>query len=290
MPLTDPTPLIRHAAEHGYALAAVNTNGGTYDLVRAIAEAAQEERAPVMMAGYQKNLAYRGLEYAAWVIRHWAERVGVPIVAHLDHGDSVETCRQAIEAGFTSVMIDGSHLPIDENIALTREVSAIAKPRGIGVEAEVGELQKLGPDGAVLEVKNLADPREVARMSQEGGIDMLAVGIGNAHGFYKGEPSIRTDLLAELAAASRAPLVLHGTTGLSDDVVSHCIELGIAKVNLGTLVRANYVKHTARTIAAGEHQNHPWRVSLAVKELIKEDVRHLIRLTGSAGQGAKIAL
>ena len=290
MPLTDPTPLIRHAAEHGYALAAVNTNGGTYDLVRAIAEAAQEERAPVMMAGYQKNLAYRGLEYAAWVIRHWAERVGVPIVAHLDHGDSVETCRQAIEAGFTSVMIDGSHLPIDENIALTREVSAIAKPRGIGVEAEVGELQKLGPDGAVLEVKNLADPREVARMSQEGGIDMLAVGIGNAHGFYKGEPNIRLDLLEKLRTASRVPLVLHGTTGIADDVIRRCIQLGVVKVNLGTLIRTHYVKYTAEVIAEGKHQNHPWRVSEAVKNRIKEDVRHIIRVTGSAGQAPQIRL
>ena len=290
MALVNAGILVRHAAENNYAVACINTNGGTYDLVRAIAEVAQEENAPAIMGAYEANLAYRGFEFAAMVMNYWAAQVAVPVATHLDHGSDVDVCRRAIEAGFTSVMIDGSKRPIDENVAMTREVVALAAAKGLSVEAEIGELQKLGPDGEMTEAKNLADPKEVQRISTETTVDMLAVGIGNAHGFYKGKPNIRTDLLADLAAASRAPLVLHGTTGLADEVVSRCVELGMAKVNLGTLVRANYIKHTARTIAAGEHQNHPWRVSMAVKELIKEDVRHLIRLTGSAGQAAKIAI
>src|SRR5205814_6468371 len=127
--------------------------------------------------------------------------------------------QSAIEAGFTSVMIDGSHLPIDQNIALAKQVVAVAKPRGISVETEVGELQKLNPDGSMSEVKNLSDPQEVTRMSRESGADMLAVGIGNAHGFYKDKPNIRFDLLERLAEASAVPLVLHGSTGLDDEVI-----------------------------------------------------------------------
>src|SRR5205085_3268692 len=112
----------------------------------------------------------------------------VPVAIHLDHGHSVDACRQAINAGFTSVMIDGSHLPIEENVRLAREAVAIAKPNGVTVEAEVGELAKLNPDGSMGEVKNVSDPEDVRRMC-ETGIDMLAVGIGNAHGFYKDAPN-----------------------------------------------------------------------------------------------------
>jgi ketose-bisphosphate aldolase len=284
MPLVNGATLVQHAYRNGYAVAQVNANGGTYDLVRAIAEVAAEEQAPIIIGAYEANLAYRGFEYAANLMRYFAERLSVPVAVHLDHGSSVEVCREAIDAGFTSVMLDGSHWPIDENIAQTKEVVAFAKAKGFSVEAEVGELQKLKPDGSMSEVKNLTDPEDVARISTETEIDMLAVGIGNAHGFYKGQPDIRLDLLEQLAAVSKVPLVLHGTTGLADEVIQRCIELGMAKVNLGTLIRTRYVEYTAEVIAEGKHQNHPWRVCQAVKDRIKEDVRYIVRLTNSAGK------
>ena len=290
MSLTNTKTLIEYAAKNNFAIAAINTNGATYDLTRAIAEAAAEEDAPVILGAYQANLQYRGFEHAADLMNAWARQVSVPMATHLDHGSDVATCGRAIDAGFTSVMIDGSKHPLDQNIAMTRQVVALAKPKGVSVEAEVGELQKLGPNGEMGKVENLADPAEVERISSESGVDMLAVGIGNAHGFYKGKPNIRTDLLKELAAASKVPLVLHGTTGLEDDVVRECISLGIAKVNLGTLIRANWVKYAAEVIAANEHQNHPWRVCQTVKDRIKEDVRRLVRLTGSAGRAKGMSL
>jgi fructose/tagatose bisphosphate aldolase len=137
------------------------------------------------------------------------------------------------------------------------------------------------------EVKNLSDPREVQRIS-ETGIDMLAVGIGNAHGFYKDAPNIRFDLLEKLAAASKVPLVLHGSTGLADDVVARCVAMGMAKANLGTLIRTRWVEHAAAVIAENQHKNHPWRIGLAVKDRLKPDIRHMLRITGSSGRAGDV--
>ena len=288
MPLIDTATLVRHAYQNRYCVVQVNTNGGTYDITRAIVEAAEEERAPVILGAYENNLKYRGYEYAAMQMRFFGERANVPVAVHLDHGGSLEACRQAIDAGFTSVMIDGSHLPIEQNIKAAREVVELAKPRGVSVEAEVGELQKLNPDGCMSDVKNLSDPAEVTRMSGESGIDMLAVGIGNAHGFYKDAPNIRFDLLEQLAAASSVPLVLHGTTGLADDVIRRCVAMGMAKANLGTLIRTRCVEFTAEVIAEGKHQNHPWRVGLAVKDRIKPLVKDILRVIGSSGRAGDV--
>jgi ketose-bisphosphate aldolase len=284
MPLVDAATLVRHAAKNKYAVVQINTNGGTYDITRAIVETAEEENAPVILGAYEANLGYRGYEYAGMQMKFFADRAKVPVAIHLDHGHSPEACGLAIEAGFTSVMIDGSHLPIDENIAQTKKVSALAKPRGVSVEAEVGELQKLNPDGSMSEVKNLSDPAEVARISTESGCDFLAVGIGNAHGFYKEAPDIRFDLLEKLAAASKVPLVLHGSTGLSDEVIAKCVAMGMAKANLGTLIRTRFVEYTDAVIAEKKHQNHPWRVGQAAKDRLKPDVKHILHATGSAGR------
>src|SRR4051812_9700536 len=158
MPLVDSASLVRKAFNRKYCVVQINTNGGTYDITRAIIESAEEERSPVILGAYESNLQYRGYEYAAMQMRFFAERASVPVAVHLDHGSSVDACRKAIDAGFTSVMIDGSHVSLDENIKLAQAVVEIARPRGISVEAEVGELQKLNPDGSMSEVKNLSSP------------------------------------------------------------------------------------------------------------------------------------
>ncbi|MEA2707867.1 MAG: fructose-bisphosphate aldolase, class [Phycisphaerales bacterium] len=284
MPLIDAATLVRLAHQNRYCVVQINTNGGTYDITRAIIEAAEEQRSPVILGAYEANLKYRGYNYAAMQMRFFAERASIPVAVHLDHGSSVESCRLAIDAGFTSVMIDGSHVPIEQNIRLAQQVVEIARPRGVSVEAEVGELQKLGADGSMSEVKNLSSPLDVSRMSRESGIDMLAVGIGNAHGFYKDAPNIRFDLLEQLAAASAVPLVLHGTTGLADDVIGRCVAMGMAKANLGTLIRTRCVEFTAQVIGENKHANHPWRVGEAVKDRLKPDIKHILRVAGSAGR------
>src|SRR3954470_14901961 len=168
MPLTDTASLVRLASRDHYAVVQINTNGGTYDITRAIIESAEEERSPVILGCYEANLTYRGYEYASLQMRFFAERAKVPVAIHLDHGSSIHACEKAIAAGFTSVMIDGSHLPIEQNVEIAQKVVALSHPRGVSVEAEVGELQKLNPDGSMSEVKNLSDPREAKLMSETG--------------------------------------------------------------------------------------------------------------------------
>lgn len=284
MSMSDAISLVKKGYENGYGVAQINTNGGTYELTRAIVETMEELNSPVILGAYEANLQYRGYEYAAMQMRWFAERAKVPVAIHLDHGQSLDACRRAIEAGFTSVMIDGSHLPLDENIEQTGKVVEMARPHGITVEAEVGELQKLNPDGSMSEVKNLSSPEEVRRMSTEIDIDMLAVGIGNAHGFYKEAPDIRFDLLEEMAKVSAVPLVLHGTTGLSREVVRKSVSMGMAKVNLGTVIRKRCIDYTAEVIAEDRHQGHPWRVNQEVKERIKTEMREIVEFIGSEGK------
>ncbi|MBS3764804.1 MAG: class II fructose-bisphosphate aldolase [Planctomycetes bacterium] len=282
MSLSQCAPLVERAQKEGWAIAQLNTNGATYGLTRAIVETAEEERAPVILGAYAANAQYRGLPYCAQHMRFMAEKTDVPVAVHLDHGKSVEICAEAVEAGFTSVMYDGSKLPVDENIANTIQVVEKSSTTDASVEAEVGQLQD--DDSAGEKGENLSDPDEIRRMCEETEIDFLAVGIGTAHGFYDVEPNVHLDLLAELDEISSVPLVLHGTTGLNDDVVRACIARGIAKVNVGTLIRTRYVEYTREAIEAGSHDGHPWRVSREAMNRVKEDVRYVLRLTGSSGK------
>ncbi|MDP7396934.1 MAG: class II fructose-bisphosphate aldolase [Lentisphaeria bacterium] len=281
MPLVDTAAIVRRACDSRYAVLQINTNGAAEELTRAIVEAAEESRSPIILGAYETNLNYRGMEFGGMLMRWFAEHATVPVAIQLDHGSSIDICRDAIDAGFTSVMIDASAAPIDENIATTQAVVGLAQAAGVSVEAEVGQVQSAE---AVSDAANLSDPDEVARMARETGIDMLAVGIGTAHGFYKGKPNIRFDLLEQLTAVASLPLVLHGGTGLEDDVVRRCVANGMAKVNVGTLVRTRCVEYTAEAIEAGQHQNHPWRVAEVVKHRIKDDIRHLIAVVGSAAR------
>ncbi len=279
MPLIEAEPLVERAHEEGWAVAQLNTNGATYGLTRAIIETAEEEDAPVILGAYAANAQYRGLPYCGQHMRYFAEQADVPVAVHLDHGKSVDVCEDALEAGFTSIMYDGSRLPIDENIHKTDLVARKAETTGSSMEAEVGQLQ----DGDQSDGENLSDPAEVRRICAETDIDFLAVGIGTAHGFYETEPSVHLDLLDELNRVSDVPLVLHGTTGLEDDVVKACIKRGIAKVNVGTLIRTRYVDYTREAIEDIQHEGHPWRVSRAAMCNLKDEVRYILRLTGSSG-------
>ena len=288
MTLVNATSIVQPAFEQGYAVPSINTNGACDEILRAVCEVASEQRAPMILGCYEANAGYRGLDYCANAMRWHAERCDAPIAVHLDHGMSVDGCRQGLDAGFTSVMFDGSKTPLQENLANTKRIVELAAPHGVSVEAEIGELQQLNPDGSMGEVKNLSDADEVQAMADTG-IDMLAVGIGNAHGFYKGQPNIRFDLLEQFAQVSRVPLVLHGTTGLADETINRCVSMGMAKVNLGTLIRHRHVEYTADAINTTEHNGHPWRVQQAVKDRLKDHIRHIVDITRSAGRAGELA-
>ena len=282
------TELCQDAQRGGYAVPAINTQGGSYDIIRACVEAAEEANSPMMLAMYVANVHYYGIDWFANVAHTLGAKASVPIAIHLDHGDTFENCCKAVRLGFTSVMLDCSADPIDENIAKTNDVIRMAHACGVSVEAEVGELQRLDADGSVQENHNLANVDDVRRFVENCQPDLLAVGIGNAHGFYKGEPNIRLDLLADIRKVTDIPLVLHGCTGMPEDVVRRAIGIGITKINFGTLIRHKYMEYCKEGIDTLDHNGHSWKVAMYAEEKLKADVHEIINLSGCAGkcQGA----
>ena len=276
--------LVLDAQKKGYAVPAINTQGGNYDIIRAIAEAAEENNSPMMIAMYVSNIHYYGMDWFANVSKYFANKVKVPIAIHLDHGDTFENCIRAMHEGFTSVMLDCSKDSIQENIRKTNEVIQAARALGITVEAEVGELQRLDADGAQQENKNLANVEDVKEFIAGCQPDMLAVGIGNAHGFYKGKPNIRLDILADIRKITDIPLVLHGATGIPDEDVKKAIEIGITKINFGTLVRHKYMEYYKEGIDTLEHKGHSWMVAKYAEEKLKGVITDIINLSGSANR------
>ncbi len=286
MSVSDSVSVVSRALTGKYAVAAINTQGGNYDIVRAIVDAAEEEHSPIIIAAYEGNLAYTGFEWFAEFGRWLGSRSSVPVVVHLDHAKSVDSVRRAVHAGFTSVMIDFSTRPIEENIAAVSEVIEFARAKGVSVEAEIGELQRNDEDARQHENRNMVDPGEVKHFLSRCRPDMLAIGIGNAHGFYKGEPDIRLDLLEQVHTIDPSlPLVLHGTTGIPADTVRKCVAKGMAKVNYGTVIRYKYLDYVKEALnGTFEHKGHMWRVQQHAKVRLMEDVRDIIRLLGSTGK------
>ena len=281
--LTNNLDQLRKAAREGYAIPAINTQGGNYDIIRACCKAAQELGSPMILAHYPGTGAYSGHDWFVRTAQWCAGQVEVPVSIHLDHGDSADLCAQALELGFTSLMIHGSRLPVEENAALTNQVLAMARDRAVPVEAEVGELLRL-ENGVALENKNIASPEQVRRFLQLCRPDTLAIGIGNAHGYYKGRPDIHLEVLEQVRTFTDLPLVLHGCTGMEESLVKQAIRLGVAKINFGTEIRWRYLEHYRRAMDELDHQGHSWKVSQYASDALCEDVKRIIRLAGSEGK------
>lgn len=232
--------LMARARAGGYAVPAFNC--ANLEMIQCVLRTAAEMRSPVILGIHPVEVAYMGSAATAVAI---ARSVGADLdldaAVHLDHGDSVETCIRAIRGGFSSVMYDGSHLPIEQNIANTAKVVEIAHAVGVTVEAEVGTIGMTDEFGAKLENAHLSDPDWAERLAATG-IDCLAVAIGNAHGFYVEEPRLRFDLVEEIRRRISIPMVLHGGTGIPRDQVQQAIGMGVAKMNVGTALRYAFVK------------------------------------------------
>ena len=273
--------LVLRAREQGYAVPAFNTNGGTYDITRAAIEAAQELRSPMILQTYEPNCAYRGFEYFVLQATHLAKGTTVPISLHLDHGMSMESVMEAVGVGYTSVMIDASHLPLEENIRMTREVIEAVRPLGVTVEAEVGHVA----GGAHSHGRgNTTDPEEAARFVEATRVDMLAVATGTQHGIFEVQDQIDLDLVRELRQKVNVPLVQHGTCGIPLGLVSDLVKAGMAKINFGEPFRANYITYFTEYADTLDHKGHPWKIMLAVKDRLKEDMKAIIRALGAEGK------
>nr|WP_318684586.1 class II fructose-bisphosphate aldolase [uncultured Acetatifactor sp.] len=285
--LTTSKQMLIHASENSYAVPAINTQGGNYDIIWAICRAAEELHSPIILAHYVSTGAYSGNDWFVNVAKWCAAKVSVPVAIHLDHGDCFEICMDSLKLGFTSLMIDGSTKPIEENAAMTNEVIKVAKCFGVPVEAEIGELLRLDDAGEVMENKNIVDPNEVKQFLKMCCPDSLAIGIGNAHGYYRGEPDIHLEILEAVRSFTDVPLVLHGCTGMKDEVIKEAIRLGVAKINFGTEIRYKYVAHYEEALKTLDHQGHSWKLSQYANEKLQEDVRKIILLAGSEGKAGK---
>lgn len=233
MPITTIYPYLKAAQAGGYALPLFDA----FDMYSAdgIVAALEEKQAPAMLAMYAPLLtAPNGLAFARY-LRTLAETASVPVSLMLDHGPSVEVCLRAIECGFSDVMYDGSKLPIEENIANTRQVVQAAHAAGLHVEAELGHVGS-GSNYALFgaQGKGFTQPEDVERFVAETGVDILAVAIGTAHGVYQGQPQLDLERLAEIRRRVPTPLVLHGGSGLSPDQFQAAIRCGIVKINVAT--------------------------------------------------------
>lgn len=285
MPLVNSRELLLDAQRRHYAVGAFNVEN--MEMMQAVVAAAEAERAPVILQTTPSTLKYAGTATFAAMARAVAEHTRTPVAIHLDHGDSFGLCVKAATDGYTSIMIDGSKLPLEENIALVRQVAEMAaccsgRP---AVEAELG---RLGGKEDSLEVKPgedlYTDPEEAARFVRETGIDSLAVAIGTAHGFYKGEPKLDFDRLAQLQAAVPVPLVLHGSSGVPDADVQRAVSSGVCKVNFATELRAAYTDAVRHTLAGDSALYDPKKFGAPGRDAVMALVRHRITVCGACGR------
>ena len=229
MALVNMRELLKKAGEGGYAVGSFSA--ANMECIRGIIRAAEKCRSPVILQVAEIRLPYSPLPLIGPMMLAAAREASVPVAVHLDHGKSIGVIREALEIGFTSVMCDGSDLPIAENVALTEEVARMAAETGAAVEAEVGRVGR-GEDGSDVK-EEIATLEDCLRMDAAG-IDALAVGIGNAHGLYARTPDLHYEVLESAAPRMKAALVLHGGSGLTDEQFTRVIGLGIRKVNIAT--------------------------------------------------------
>lgn len=282
MPLVASSVLLQAAARSNYAVPAFNFHS-LVDL-QAILRAAEEEAAPVIVMASEGTIEFAGVGYIQGMAEAAAEEVKIPFALHLDHARSRDNVIRCLRYGFTSIMFDGSRYPLEENIELTRWVTDICHRAGVPVEGELGRIPGVEEDIEVAQDEaGLTDPDTVAEYVEKTQVDALAVAIGSAHGFYKGEPKLDFDRLQAIRKMTDVPLVLHGGTGIPDEMVKKAIELGIRKVNIGTEVKWAYTDGMRQNTRDKEIVD-PRHVLTPTKERIAEVVRQKIRLCGAAGR------
>ena len=281
MPMVTSMQMLLDAQAGGYAVGAFNAEN--MEMVKAIIQAAEELRAPVMIQTTPSTIKYGTLDTYASIVAAEAENATVPVCLHLDHGSSFELAMQAIYAGYTSVMIDGSKLPFEENIEVSKKVADVARSLNIPCEAELG---KVGgkEDDLVADADTNTDPMEAKEFAERTGVTSLAVAIGTAHGFYVGTPVLDKERLSEIRKVVDIPLVLHGASGLTDDDVRDCVARGICKVNFATELRAAYAKAVRELLANDEKAFDPKAYGKAGIAAVKALVMERMKVCGCDGK------
>lgn len=229
--LVNMSELLADAQEGNYAVGSFSV--ANMEMVLGVLKAAKELNAPVILQIAEVRLKQSPLDTIGPLMVAAAENADTPVAVHFDHGKTMEKIQEALDIGFTSVMFDGSHLPLDENIEMTKKVMALASEYGADVEAEIGCVGG-SEDGSEDIAINCTKPEDAVRFEKETGVDALAIAIGNAHGNYKDTPKLRFDILKEVEELTDTPLVLHGGTGISPEDFVKCSKTGIKKINIAT--------------------------------------------------------
>lgn len=254
------------------------------EMVQAVVSAAEEMHSPVILQTTPSTVKYAGLDYYYANVKAAAEKSSVPVVIHLDHGNSFALAMQALRTGYTSVMIDGSHEPFEENVMLSKAVADACRPSGVTVEAELGKVGGKEDDLDGGDDNPYTDPWEAKEFVERTGVDALAVGIGTAHGVYKGTPKLQFDILSKIREKVDIPLVLHGTSGVPDEDVKECIRRGICKVNYATDLRIAYTEGVHEVLDQNPATIDPKKYSGKGREKVKEYVKSKMIVCGSAGK------
>ncbi|MEH6904571.1 MULTISPECIES: class II fructose-bisphosphate aldolase [Neobacillus] len=284
MPLVSMKEMLIKAKAEGYAVGQFNLNN--LEFTQAILQAAQAENSPVILGVSEGAARYMsGFKTVVKMVEGLMEdlKVTVPVAIHLDHGSSFEKCKEAIDAGFTSVMIDASHHSFEENIEITSKVVDYAHSKGVSVEAELGTVGGQ-EDDVIAEGVIYADPKECEELVKRTGIDCLAPALGSVHGPYKGEPNLGFKEMEEIGNITGLPLVLHGGTGIPTKDIQQSVSLGTAKINVNTENQITSAKAVREALAAKPEEYDPRKYLGPAREAIKETVIGKIREFGSAGK------
>ena len=273
--------MLYKADKEGYAVGAFNVEN--MEMVMAVIKACEETNAPAILQTTPSTVKYAGLDMYYANVAAAAKRARVPIALHLDHGNSFELAMQALHTGYTSIMIDGSKLVLEENIALSKRVADVCRACGIPVEAELG---KVGgkEDDMSCDDPGYTDPDDAVRFVNETGVSSLAVAIGTAHGIYKGEPKLDVERLSEIRKVVSIPLVLHGASGVPDEAVKDCIRRGISKVNFATELRIAFSNGIKEYLAKDPEVFDPKKYCALGSEKVTALVKEKIAVCGSTGK------
>jgi ketose-bisphosphate aldolase len=283
MPLVNMKPLLRHAVDNGYAVAAFNlVDFGT---TKAMVQAAEELNAPVICQTSTKTIQYWShKEIVSWV-RTVAEDSPVPVVLHLDHCKDLAMIEACAKAGWTSIMIDASHLPFEENLEQSKRTREIAEKYGVGMEAELGQIMGVEDDMHVAEDDSvLTDPDDAKRFCDALDLSAFACAVGTAHGFYHGEPKVDFDRIAKINSLTHTPMALHGGSGLGDDVFRKAIERGAGKINISTNLKHVFVESFVDYHTANPKDFEPLRLIDAQYQACKALFADFIEKFGGKGR------
>lgn len=284
MPLVSMTEMLNKGKAEGYAVGQFNLNN--LEFTQAILQAAEEEKSPVILGVSEGAARYMGgFKTVVKMVEGLLEdyKITVPVAIHLDHGSSFEKCKEAVDAGFTSVMIDASHDPFEENVATTLKVVEYAHAKGVSVEAELGTVGGQ-EDDTVADGVIYADAKECEELVKRTKIDCLAPALGSVHGPYKGEPKLGFAEMEEIGNITGVPLVLHGGTGIPTKDIQKAISLGTAKINVNTENQIASAKRVREVLAANPEMYDPRKYLGPARETIKETVIGKMREFGSSGK------